>query len=396
MLLTAKDRVHSTKQRIGALDTMRGFALCGIIFANLVSFTGFYSLNFNEIQALPWWDRGVLFVIDFLIEGKFYSVFATLLGAGFALQYAKLKRQNKNFTAFWLKRMLVLFVMGKSHMYLIWHGDILTLYSLLGVCLLYFKDIDDTRLCRWIIVLLCAPLLMHLLLSLTSQLNGWNALTETVYNLRKSLGYQEVSLLSLRTAQEAKDVFWGNIFSAIPRPMAYLKTGRPFQVLGQFLLGVYLARLYLRGQVHVPSKDNIIKLFVVGAGFSFIYAYIKAITGSPFSTDLLGLFQGLVYQVGCIMMALAYMALLYRLSHNGENFSGLSQLGRMALTMYLMQTTVCVFLFYGYGFAWMGKVPFYSIIVFGTCIISIQLLFARFWLKKYQLGPLEYVWRRFT
>ncbi|MDO6426938.1 DUF418 domain-containing protein [Thalassotalea sp. 1_MG-2023] len=396
MLLTAQDRVHSTKRRIRALDTMRGFALCGIIFANLVSFTGFYSLSFNEIQALSWWDRGVLFVIDFLIEGKFYSVFATLLGVGFALQYAKYNRQDKNFTTFWLKRMLVLFVIGLSHMYLIWHGDILTLYSLLGVCLLFFKDIDDTRLRYWIIVLLCAPLVMHLLLSLTSHLTGWNVLTDIVYSLRKNLGYQDVSLLSLRTAQEAKDVFWGNIFSAIPRPMAYLKTGRPFQVLGQFLLGLYLARIYLRGQMSVPSKSNIIALFVVGAGFSAIYAYIKAITGSPFSTDFLGLFQGLVYHVSCIMMALAYMALLYRLSHNGVSFSGLSQLGRMALTMYLMQTTVCVLLFYGYGFAWMGNVPFYSIIVFGTCIISIQLLFARYWLKNYQLGPLEYLWRRLT
>lgn len=395
-MLTASCQIQPTKQRIIALDTMRGFALCGIIFANLVSFTGFYSLSLPEIQALPWWDRAVLSTIDFLIEGKFYSIFATLLGAGFALQYAKFKQQPKKFIIFWQKRMLVLFAIGISHMYLIWHGDILTLYSLLGVCLLLFKDINDKALFYWIITLLCMPLIMHLLLFFTSTFSWWGVLTHVVNDFRHHLGYQDVSLLSLRTAQEAKDVFWGNIFSAIPRPMAYLKTGRPFQVLGQFLLGIYLARLYLRGQITLPSKKLITKLLMVGAGFSFIYAYIKAITGSPFSLDALGLIQGVAYHLGCTTMALGFMALLYRLSYSGVKFSGLSLLGRMALTMYLMQTTVCVFLFYGYGFAWMGQVPFYAIVVFGSSIIAVQLIFARLWLKRYQLGPLEYTWRRLT
>jgi len=388
--------IDATTQRIAILDSMRGFALCGIIFANLVSFTGFYSLSFAEIKALPWLDRGVLFAIDFLVEGKFYSVFATLLGAGFWLQYRRFRRDRRDFSIFWLRRMAVLFVIGITHMYFVWHGDILTLYSLLGVCLLLFVRVKDRVLLPCIGLFLFFPLLIHALLMATHGHAFWSSVGGFVYNLKSALGYQGVTLLALRAEGSAIDVFWGNILSAIPRPMSYLKTGRPFQVFGQFLLGVYLARVYLQGKAPIPGKRQIVMLLLAGSVLNLIYAYIKYLTGSPFGVDELGLFQGVVYHFGCTLMAFGYMALLYRLSHRGVRFENLARLGRMALTMYLMQSILCVLVFYAYGLAWMGKVPFYSVALFGTVILSIQFMFARFWLGRFQFGPMEYLWRRLS
>lgn len=389
--------LQPTQQRIEALDIMRGFALCGIIFANLMSFTGFYSLSLAQIELLPVLDRSVLFAIDFLVEGKFYSVFAMLLGAGFVLQYQRFKQKNQAFTSFWIRRMLVLMMIGLCHMYFIWHGDILTLYSLLGLCLLGFINLPNKRLLPVIVLLLFAPLLMHFILSLTAKHEFWRLLSNIVVTLKQQFGYQDATLLQLRTSSAAGDVLFSNVISAIPRPMSYVKTGRPFQVLGQFLLGIYLVRLYLdtKAPLAPPSKKAILALLGAGIVLNLIYAYIKAITGSPFSIDALGLFQGVVYHVGCTVMALGYMALLYRLCQLNlmPGLKRLAVLGRMSLTMYLMQTTLCVLIFYGYGLALMGQVPFTSIVGFGVGILLLQYWFGRIWLERFGQGPMERLWR---
>jgi uncharacterized protein len=384
-------------QRIAALDIMRGFALCGIIFANLMSFTGFYSLSLPQIEALAWWDRLVLFGIDFLIEGKFYSVFATLLGAGFAMQYARYQQKQQTIGRYWRRRMSVLLLIGLCHMYLIWHGDILTLYALLGMTLLLFIRLNNTQLLASIIILLILPLPIHMLLAMTSELGFWQLLSNVVLGLKQSLGYADMSLLQLRTSTNPIEVFWGNVFSAIPRSMSYLKTGRPFQVLGQFLLGIYLVRLYINNSAPLkpPGKKAIIALLGTGLILNLIYAYIKAITGSPFSLNSLGLFQGLVYHSGAMILALGYMALIYRLCQSGRALwlNKLALLGRMSLTMYLIQTSLCVLIFYGYGFSLMGKVPFVSIVIFGTSILLLQYRLGKWWLQHFNQGPMERLWR---
>jgi uncharacterized protein len=394
--------------RIDALDIMRGFALCGIIFANLMSFTGFYSLSLAQIEQLPLLDRFTLFAIDLLVEGKFYSVFAMLLGAGFAIQFARFNAKktsnNHRFGQLWRRRMLVLMAIGLVHMLFVWHGDILTLYSLLGLCLLMFVNYSNRRLLSAALVLLLLPTVIHIVLALSFEHPFWHYFSDIINNLRAKTGYTEVSLLQLRTSPASLDVFWGNLFSAIPRPMAYLKTGRPFEVLGQFILGMYLARAYLLSKTPLPppSKATLVTLLVTGLLLNGVYAAIKAATGSPFSIDALGLLQGVVYHGGALCLALGYMALLYRLSlhyQSGQSifndiFNALAILGRMSLTCYLTQTSVCIVLFYGYGLSLMGQVPFTSIVGFGCAILGLQYLFARAWLSRFAQGPMEWLWRR--
>lgn len=386
--------IQPTQDRIIALDSMRGFALCGIIFANLVSFAGFYSLSLEQIQLLDWWDRSILFTIDFLIEGKFYSVFATLFGMGFALQYARFKAKHQAFKLFWVRRMLILMFIGLSHMYFIWHGDILTLYSLLGLCLLFFSNLNKTALLRWIVVLLTLPIAIQIILIATQQHLFWGILNDLVINLRHALGYQDISLLQMRTSEHPIDVFWANVLSALPRPMSYLKTGRYFQVFGQFLLGVYLVKLYLQERAPLPNVKTIAALLITGSVLNLAYAYIKAISGTPFSIDTLGLVQGIIYHLGCTIMALGYLALLYHLWQNKTVLLNLASLGRMALTVYLMQTSLCVVIFYGYGLGLMGQVPFYTIVVFGCGILFFQFMFVQIWFNQFRFGPVEYIWRR--
>ena len=188
---------------------------------------------------------------------------------------------------------------------------------------MFFVRLSQRKLLIIIALLLSAPLAIHTLLT-TTDLAFWSVINPLLSSLKIQLGYQDATLLQLRTSINAIDVFFGNVFSALPRPMAYLKTGRPFQLLGQFLLGIYLARHYLLPKLldknvnKLPSDKSITCFCILGVGLSFIYAFIKAKTGSPFTADGLGLFQGLVYHLGSIILALSYMAILIRLVNSNR------------------------------------------------------------------------------
>ena len=71
-------------------------------------------------------------------------------------------------------------------------------------------------------------------------------------------------------------------------------------------------------------------------------------------------------------------------------------LGKMSLTQYLVQTTLCVLLFYGYGLSLMGQVPFVSILFFGIAILFMQYFVGKYWLSTFSHGPIEWLWRRLS
>ncbi len=70
-------------ERLQVVDALRGFALFGILLANLYSFMGYNTYTPAKVMDLSMGDRGVLFFIDWFVEGKFYSIFSILFGVGF-------------------------------------------------------------------------------------------------------------------------------------------------------------------------------------------------------------------------------------------------------------------------------------------------------------------------
>ncbi len=400
--------IQSKNSRITQLDIIRGFCLCGILLANLMSFTGFYSLELNEILQLPTEDRITLFLIDWLVEGKFYAMFSILFGAGFALQRQNFSNTYSTeahvaFKIFWMRRMLVLLTFGLLHLFFIWHGDILTLYSLLGLLLLFFSSFNQQKLRRWIYCLFSLPILIHLILYFSHSHPFWSSFSQMASQLQTSFGYSQQTLLDLRTSNKIQDVFLANIISVVPRPMSYLQTGRIPEVLAYFLTGIYLTQKYIISTSNstlltpLPSNKTLFKYLIAGLSMSFGYAYIKAITGSPFSTTLLGLFQGVLYHISAIFIALGLLGYLFKTSHlNNSKVKPLALLGRCSLSNYLSQTSLCVLIFYGYGLALMGKVAFISIVGFAISILILQYYACSLWLKYFSQGPLELIWRKIS
>ena len=391
----------SSSERLQVVDALRGLALFGILFANLYSFIGYNTYSPQEIIALHWSDHAILFFIDWFVEGKFYSIFSILFGLGFALQAERFQKTGVNFSAFWFRRMIVLCGMGLIHMYCVWNGDILTLYSLLGMLLPLFLRLSNKVLIRWIWVLLTLPLLMYGLQYITPEAPFWSSVSRFAMGLKAQWGFADLSLLEMRTSASPAKVFSINVVHAIPRAMSYLVTGRYFHVLGLFLIGILLARQWLpkiRNHSISVSKSAII-LGIIGLIFSFAYAVTKFIMGAGFALNELGIVQVIVYNAGSTSLALGIAMLLVYLWSSGRAkpvFRNLAILGRMALSNYLFQNVTAVLIFFGYGFALMREVPFSYLPLFAFGILITQWAFSRFWLSRFRQGPIEFLWKKLT
>jgi uncharacterized protein len=105
------------------------------------------------------------------------------------------------------------------------------------------------------------------------------------------------------------------------------------------------------------------------------------------------------YHIKRILTALGHMALFILIWKSGilkGLFNLLAAVGRMAFTNYIGQTIICTVIFYGFGFGLYGELERYELYIVVGAIWIFQMVFSYLWLRKYQYGPLEWIWRRLT
>ena len=123
--------------RIDFVDILRGFAVFGILIANMASYSGHTTDLQSGIDII---DHSVLVLVRFLVTAKFYSLFSFLFGWGMSVQMTRAASKGMNFTPLYLRRLIILLTIGIAHGILIWTGDILTLYAILGFLLLILRN----------------------------------------------------------------------------------------------------------------------------------------------------------------------------------------------------------------------------------------------------------------
>ena len=144
-------------ERLFALDALRGFALLGILCVNMPFFAmpGIADPDFPARQFPAPADTATRWAVAALAEGKFYPLFSFLFGYGFAVQMARggARGARRSFA----RRLLGLLVLGVAHALLLWAGDILATYAVVGACLLLFARVEQRALLRWAAGLLLVP-----------------------------------------------------------------------------------------------------------------------------------------------------------------------------------------------------------------------------------------------
>jgi uncharacterized protein len=382
-----------TRERIPALDVLRGVAVAGILFANVLVFFGLVFLSPERTAALPTAgaDRIVRFLERVLVEGKFYSIFSLLFGIGFGLQLA---RGGEDPLPRFRRRLRILLGIGAIHAFLIWSGDILLLYALLGFTLPWFVRKSDPELLRWVVILLAVPTVLYAV-----ALAVWTLAGPAAAPPAAAMPAGVLVIFEAMGTGDITDAFIGNLIMVAGRWADLFVTMRFPKVLGMFVLGLWTVRagLAISPSSHRPLLVRWVLLgWAIGLPANLVGAWAAHHTSyfPPSAGALLGV---AMQAVGFPMLALGYAATVGLLVVDRRRLIGIfAPLGRMALTNYLLQSVVCVVLSYGFGFGLWWRTGASTAVVIAAAIVAVQIPLSAWWLSRYRFGPVEWVWRRLT
>ncbi|WP_332732629.1 DUF418 domain-containing protein [Flavihumibacter sp.] len=387
-------------ERIEILDVLRGFALFGVLLANMSTHSGYFFLSESQQDAFSTapTDHIIMWILHFLVDGKFYSLFSLLFGIGFALQMKRSSVTQTNFSGRFRRRLFILFIIGLLHAVFFYVGDILTVYAITGMFLLLFRNASDKTLLRNAVIFMVLPIIQYAVfwgMVLTS-----NEAPPPPADPNAPRFFDQL-ILQYQTGSFAdiiKNNIGGLIFGRYPE---LIFSGRFFRVMAMFLLGFYAARK----MIFANLQDNRLLLrkimiwgAVIGIPLNIVLAMMME-TNAYSNLEPLGIIHPLVYAFGVPALSLFYTAaicLLYISSSNQKLLNIFSPVGKMALTNYLMQSVICCFIFMNYGLGLFATVgPIYLMLI-GIAIFIFQVIFSHWWLSRFRFGPMEWLWRSAT
>ena len=393
--MTADVSASPVRDRIQALDAVRGLAVGGILFANVLVFFGLIFLAPDRAAALSntTADHVALFLEHVLVDGKFYSVFSLLFGIGFGVQ---LSRGGDAALPRFRRRLRILLGIGAIHAFLIWAGDILMLYALLGFMMPWFARKSNRALVRWSVILLAVPTVLYLI-----AVAAWTVFSSGAAQTSPDSG-PPASILRFFEAMGRgglKDAFVGNLVFLAGRWADLFFTVRFPKVLGMFVLGIWTVRT---GIALSPSshRSTLVRWSLVGwsVGLPANVIATLAFQRWPYLPPSFGALLGVTMQgIGIPMLALGYAATVALLVVDGRRIvTVFAPVGRMALTNYLMHSIVCVTLSYGFGLALWWRIGAAKAMAIAAAIIVVQIPLSAWWLSRFRFGPIEWIWRRLT
>jgi len=394
-------------ERESFMDVLRGFAILGIFIANLGTGFSWYSesAKLTGPMLLPEWDHKMSFLHHMFIEGKFYSIFSLLFGWGIALQVKRGLAKGIDAIPTIKRRLVFMLLLGAIHL-LLWPGDIVFFYALLGFLLLPFRKFSNKTLLITGSILILSPILLYaakmqwpwlnapagLLYQTGGQLdqyiNGNNSEADFQHFLRTANWWQ------ILKADIAGFFFrYGYLFfvSRIPK------------VLGMFLIGYVIGRTDF--YKHITQHKKLVYI-VIAAGLLiglpanyWLAHYMSWYEADYYNLTTKGLYQTILYAAGVVPLALAYVGIFmlsYKTAAGKKILSVLAPVGKMAFSNYILQTLIGNFVFLGAGLGYMGTVGPVYFTVFGIIVFIFQVIISTIWLQFFNYGPLEWLWRSAT
>src|SRR6185436_4564126 len=259
----------SLSERIEILDVLRGLAVCGILIGNLQWFSGYGMMPASLARQTPMADQVTHWLVWFFVEGKFYSIFSFLFGFGFALQIARGEERGDEHASLFKRRLLWLLIIGLLHAYLLWAGDILSIYALTGFLLILFRRKSNRSLLKWAFALMVVPILTYILLFVL-----FVAFVSPEALAKMDAAQMEFWAGSIRKVQQSSylEIITGyNLNYIVGRYASLILEMRLPKILAMFLLGFYA---YRRGFFqHLASHKQFVRRVLV-------YALVLGVAGN--------------------------------------------------------------------------------------------------------------------
>lgn len=393
--------------RVVALDLIRGVAVLGILAVNVAGFAGPSAATLTPHVPLPAGalDQATFAAVFVVFEGKMRALFTILFGASMVLFIDSAEAKGRDGEVLQLRRLGWLMLFGLLHFYLFWWGDILFLYGLAGIAVLFLRQIP------------ARPLVASALIAFL----GWHlaGALETLAELRA----EEHVRLGLATLDETKDhaAFLAEFAARAQRELAEVRLGyfaqigaklaeRPFwpietawpslgETIPLMLIGValqqagFFAGRWPRGRLLAGAA------LALALGLAMTLALLAWLWARGFPPQAMTL--AILYWTALphLLMALAYAALLVLATPRlAATWLGrrLVAAGRMAFTNYIASTVMMTAVFYGWGLGLVGTVGHAGQVGFVLLAWALMLGWSAPWLACFRQGPLEWLWRSLT
>ncbi len=374
-------------ERIQEIDIIRGFALFGVLWLNLVAHG--HNLvpegTFDDLASARL-DALIEPIASMFVSDKAMALFSLLFGYGFAMIIRRLETRGANAGRIFLRRTAILFAIGLVHVWLVWFGDILHVYALMGFVLFLTRNWSDRSL-----------LVAGLFLALFS-----TGIVEAVLQYRYDEPFPWWPTYDL-AAERHFVALQGNDYAAYVSELWWASWetmwGMPFYIdysttaLGRFMLGAWIFRQgWLQSTAEFRSDFRRWSVVLISSGIALTLVTYGI---EQFSGALAYSFSPLPQ----LVLALGYGAAIVALCQS-ERFryamQGVAAVGRTALTNYLMQSLMYIFVLFGFGFGLLNVLGATLCFVLAVSFFAIQVWASGWWVKRFCFGPVEWAWRSLT
>lgn len=392
--------------RIATIDVVRGVAVCGILLMNIAAFA-MPPAAYDNPRA---WggDSGVnlaVWAVNFvLVDGKMRGLFSFLFGASILLIADRAEANGENAGRVHYARMFWLLVLGLAHLWLVWWGDILHHYALIGSLAFLLRRLPNRAKLVIAMVLLSVQTVSYV--SLASMMSDTEAALASnpdderaaarLAEFNADFGVPAPETLARDIALHRRDYRtiladrWAEdaatpvqeVLAVGAETLAYMLMGMAALSSG-LLTGAWPQRRYiwiaLAGfAVTLPTYAALAWL-AVRSGFD---AAVIALTTLGASAPLRPI---MIMAWACLIIALA--------KRGGGMVRRLEAAGRMAFSNYLASSLICTTLFYGYGLGWYGALQRWQLMLVVAAVWVLILAWSRPWLQHFRYGPAEWLWR---
>lgn len=385
-------------QRIEVADLIRGFSLLGIFMANLLIFQyGLTGQEYLDLYGISPFNKFLAYTINILFVGSFLPIFAVLFGFSMDKLFQSMKRKKQRFkkTKLFI-RAILLITLGVLHSTFIWEGDILLSYGISMLFIILFISLSK-RFFKWTVILIIISFILISAAGLFAPTDDEDLelmadeseVSSYIFNLKSAYGngdydevYQARNNLEDPSFELLMNQFEGAEFLILV--LAFLLA------IPLYIIGIYLSKVdwFLKDANHFWSS----KVFI------YLIPLCLLAKAAPYylpDTDL-----GITLQSTFgIILSFGYMALikwLYQKNSEHMLFIGLKSLGKLSLTIYIIQSIIGTTLFYGYGAGWFGMDNLGMTMIIFLVAFLLQMLFSTWYLTKFRYGPLEYILRVLT
>ena len=368
----------SASNRDRNLDILRGFALAGVLFMFCVSDNGpSYGYTNSVLDEIIAWPKYIL------IENRMYTMLILIFGIGFHVQLEKAKQNNTSIVPVFTRRIIGLLILGFIHAVLISSRDILMFYGAAGLFLLPIRNLSSRQLLI-VIGIVFAIMISSIVYILFG--NAWPQI-KLLVEPNNYPDYQQYNWQYFKVYHQMYGIY--------------------IEMLFHFLLGFWISKAGILKKINENKKFRsrlLITSLVLTAILIPFYFFILDDLYPVIKKALV--YKWLIYSATRIFIILWYIlttacvtlyaTILIGLSRSGKGkwFLPLASFGQMALSNYLIQSLVLVPYFLLTN-KFRTVSPTEGLILF-IVVFALQLLFSTWWMKKYTMGPFEWVLRSFT